>query len=209
VRGRALAVAGALLAVLTALVVTRWDPLLEVDLAAGRWLHRIAVDHPALVRAADVVAVVTHPDTFRAVVVVLAVWLVWRRQAWLAFWAVLTMTVGGAAGLAGKVLTGRDRPSFPDPVGHAAGYSFPSGHAINAALGVLVILVVVLPLLRRRSARVTAVVVGALVVLVTGLDRLVLGVHHLSDVVGGWLGAVVVVAATALLVRVPDPPQPR
>ena len=207
-RARALAVSGVLLAVLTTLVVTRWGPLSGVDLAVGRWFHGTAVAHRGLVRAADVVAVVTHPDTYRVLVVVLAAWLLWRREAWLAFWAVLTMTVGGLAGIAGKALTARDRPRFPDPVGHASGHSFPSGHAINAALGVLVILTVALPLLRRRAARVAAVTTGALVVLVTSLDRLVLGVHHLTDVVGAWLAAVVVVAATALLLRLPDRPGP-
>jgi membrane-associated phospholipid phosphatase len=203
VRARALAISGALLAVLTALVSTRWRPLLEVDLAVGRWLHGIAVDHPPLVRTADVVAVASQPDTYRAVVVVVAGWLLWRREAWLAFWAVFAMTVGGLAGVAGKVLTARERPSFADPVGHASGYSFPSGHAINAALGVLVVLLVVLPLLRRGVTRVAAVTAGALAVLITALDRLVLGVHYFTDVVAAWLAAVVVVTATALIVRVP------
>jgi membrane-associated phospholipid phosphatase len=206
VRARALVISGALLAVLTALVVTRWGPLLHLDLTVGRWLHGIAVDHPGLVGAADVVAVVTHPDTYRAIVVVLAVWLLWRRESWLAFWALFAMTVGGLAGIAGKALTARDRPSFPDPVGHAGGHSFPSGHVINAALGVLVVLLVVLPRLRRRAARAVALTAGALAVLVTSLDRLVLGVHYLTDVVGACLAAAVVVAATALLVRVPPAP---
>jgi membrane-associated phospholipid phosphatase len=205
VRARAHVLAGALFAALTALVVTRWGPLLHLDLAVGRWFHGIAVDRPGLVRLADVVAVVTHPDTYRVIVVVFAGWLLWRRESWLAFWAVFTMTAGGLAGIAGKALTARDRPSFPDPVGHAGGHSFPSGHAINAALGVLVILVVVLPVLRRRAARVAALAAGALAVLVTCLDRLVLGVHYLTDVVGACLAAVVVVAATALLIRVPAP----
>jgi membrane-associated phospholipid phosphatase len=208
VRGRALVICGALLAVLTTLVVTHWGPLSGVDLAVGRWFHGIAVAHRGLVRAADVVAVVTHPDTYRVLVVVLAAWLLWRRKPWIAFWAVFTMTVGGLAGLAGKALTARHRPVFPNPVGEAGGYSFPSGHAINAALGMLVILTVALPLLRRRAARMAAVTTGVLVVLVTSLDRLVLGVHYLTDVVGAWLAAVVVVAATALLLRPPDRPGP-
>ncbi|HEV7756256.1 MAG TPA: phosphatase PAP2 family protein [Mycobacteriales bacterium] len=202
---RALVVSGALLAVLTALVTTRWGPLLGVDLAVGRWFHGIAVDRPSLVRAGDVVAVASRPDTFRAVVVVLAAWLLWRREARLAFWAVLAMTAGGLAGIAGKALTGRARPSFPDPVAHAGGLSYPSGHAVNAALGVLVILLVAVPLLRRRAARAGALATGALAVLITGLDRLVLGVHYLTDVVAGCLAAVVVVAVTALVIRVPPP----
>jgi undecaprenyl-diphosphatase len=182
-------------------VTTEWGPLLDFELAVGSTVHAVAVDHPALVRALDVIAVVFSPTVFRVLVLALAGWLLWRGRARLAFWAVLAMTVGGLAGLLGKLATMRARPSFPDPVGNASGYSFPSGHAINAALGVLVVLVVVLPLVRRRAGRVAAVLVGATVVVVTGLDRMVLGVHYLTDVVGAWLAAVVVVAGTALAMR--------
>jgi undecaprenyl-diphosphatase len=198
------------LAVSAALVVAQWRPLLEFDLAVGAWLHGIAVDHPALVRAADVIAVVFSPSVFRVLVLALAGWLLWQHRSWLAFWAVLVMTVGGAVGLIGKMLTARARPSFPDPVGHAPGYSFPSGHAINAALGVLVILVVVLPSIRRRAVRIAAVSAGIVVVLVTGLDRMVLGVHYFTDVIAAWLAAVAVVAGTAhaLRGRLEPPPEP-
>jgi undecaprenyl-diphosphatase len=198
------------LAVLAALVVAPWRPLLEFDHALGAWLHGIAVDHPALVRAADVIAVAFSPSVFRVLVLALAGWLLWQHRSWLAFWAVLTMTAGGAVGLIGKVLAARARPSFPDPVGHAPGYSFPSGHAINAALGVLVILVVILPLIRRGAVRIAIVSTGIVVVLVTGLDRMVLGVHYLTDVVAAWLAAVAVVAGTAhaLRGRLEPPPEP-
>lgn len=189
------------LVALTALVLGQSSPLLRADLAAGRFFHSLAVDHPLLVRVADVGATVLSPSVFRVLVLALAGWLLWRGRAWLAFWAVLVMTVGGFAGLAGKQLTVRARPSFEPAVGHAAGYAYPSGHAINAALGVLVVLVAVVPLLRRRAARVAALVAGALVVVLTGLDRLVLGVHWTSDVVGAWLAAVVVAAGLLLVLR--------
>jgi membrane-associated phospholipid phosphatase len=207
VSARGLVTSAVGLAVLTVLVVSRWAPLLELDLTVGAWVHGISVEHPALVRVADVVDVAFSPSVFRVVVVVLAAWLLWARRARLAFWAVLAMTVGGVVGILGKLVVARVRPAFPDPVGHAAGYSFPSGHAINAALAVLIVLAVVVPLMR-RAARVTAVVVGALVVVATGLDRMVLGVHYLSDVVAAWLAAVIVVAGSALVMdrwSAPDP----
>jgi undecaprenyl-diphosphatase len=44
---------------------------------------------------------------------------------------------------------------------------------------------------------VAAWVVGVTIVLVTGFDRVALGVHYVTDVVAGWLVAVALVAATA------------
>ena len=201
---RTLAVSALALVLLTVLVATGWSPLLRLDHDLAARLHGLAVDHPALVRVADVGATVLSPNVFRGIVVVLALWLLRRGQARLAFWAVLAMTVGGLVGILGKLVFARDRPSFPDAVAHATGYGYPSGHAINSALGVLVILAIVLPRTRHRAA---PILFGAAVVILTGLDRMVLGVHYLTDVLGAWLAAVVVVTATALVFR-PDQGRP-
>jgi undecaprenyl-diphosphatase len=48
-----------------------------------------------------------------------------------------------------------------------------------------VALVLAWPLLSRRAVR-AAVLVGVALVLLVGLTRMWLGVHFLSDVVGGW-----------------------
>ena len=192
------ALCGAAFVALAALVTAGWSPLLDLDRAVGTRVHAVAVAHPGLVRAADVGAVVLHPDVFRVAVVAFAGWLVWRGRPWPAFWAVLTMTVGSLAGIGLKLLTARDRPSFPDPVAHAAGYSFPSGHALDAALAVLVVGAVVWPSLRRRTL---PLALGTLLVLLAGLDRIVLGVHYVTDVVGAWLAAAAIVGLTARLLR--------
>jgi len=128
--------------------------------------------------------------------VAVAVWL-WRRGAQrLAAWAVVTMAIGGVLGVVLKLLVDRARPSFPEPVAHASGYSFPSGHALNSFLGVGVLLLVFLPVLS-RAGRALAVIVGAAVVLLTGYDRVALGVHYVSDVVAGWVVALACLAGTS------------
>jgi undecaprenyl-diphosphatase len=45
-----------------------------------------------------------------------------------------------------------------------------------------------------------AVALGVLVFLI-GLSRIALGVHYPSDVVGGWLGGLTVVAVVAVATR--------
>ena len=83
-----------------------------------------------------------------------------------------------------------------NPVAEAAGYSFPSGHADNAALASAVFLLVLLPFLRERTGLRIALWVAVIVIpIVTGLCRIGLGVHWTSDVVAGWLLGIATVAA--------------
>ena len=72
-------------------------------------------------------------------------------------------------------------------------------------VGVLALVTLVLPLVR-RPLRVWLIVFGAVVVLAIGLGRVVLNVHHPSDVVAGWaLGYVwFVVCAAAGVARCAD-----
>ena len=97
--------------------------------------------------------VVLHPWVFRTAVAVLVVVLFWRGARRLAWWAAITMTAGSILGFALKLLVARTRPSFDLPLATAPGYSFPSGHALNSAVGVLVLVLALLPALRGARAR--------------------------------------------------------
>jgi len=91
-----------------------------------------------------------------------------------------------------KALVNRSRPVFSHPVATAGGGSFPSGHTAGSAAlyGILVLLLV-------RRLRVT--IAATVFVLAVGASRVVLGVHYLSDVVGGLALGLAVAAGTLLL----------
>jgi undecaprenyl-diphosphatase len=195
------ALAGFLIAVpLTLLVVwvrDGWGPLRRVDLGTADALHGWVAGHPAVVTALNVIATVLHPWVFRAGIAALVV-VLWRRGALrLAWWAGVTMLAGSLLGSLLKLVFARARPRFDAPVGLAPGFSFPSGHALNSTVATLVVLLVVLPALPAGRARLAAWAAGLALVLLVGFDRVALGVHYVSDVVGGWLIATALVAATA------------
>ena len=133
----------------------------------------------------------THPIRLYAVGTALCLW-VWlakglRTRAW---WAFGTMMVAWFIGLVAKYAFQRARPVVEDPVSQAPGYSFPSGHALNSAAWATLVVILLWPLLKPLWARVTAVALAVLVVLVTALDRVLLGVHYPSDVTVGVLTGV-------------------
>lgn len=197
-----LAVVGGLLvavpfALLLLLVVDHWGPLQRLDLSLAERLNRYAFPHPGYVTVLKVLTNAGSPAAFEALAVVVAVLLLVRRQPRLAGWLVVTVFGGGLLSTVVKVAVGRRRPLLPHPVAHAASASFPSGHALGSIVAVGALLLVGLPRVR-AAARPVLVAVGVLVVLAIGFSRLGLGVHYLSDIVGGWvLGAGWLAATTA------------
>lgn len=191
------AIAAVPFGIVAALVEGRWTPLHRLDGEAARHLHRLARDHPAWT---DVLRVLSDwvwdPFTLRVAVALLTVWLVLRRRWRLAAWAAVTATAGGLIGLAVKVAAERARPALDDPVAQAPGYSFPSGHAMTATTSCAVLLLVGLSLVP-AVWRPVCWAAAVLSVLGVGFTRVALGVHWLSDVVGGWLLGIAVVTVTA------------
>jgi len=186
------------LTLLALLVRGRWGPLRRLDLGVAGSVHGYVLDTPPLRSALQGLAVALHPWVFRVAVLVLVAALLRRGAPRLALWAAVTMTLGSITSVVLKLVVARARPVFEEPITLASGPSFPSGHAVNAAVATLVLLLAVIPALPSRRARAAARVAGALVVLAAGAHRVGLGVHYVSDVVAGWAAGAGVVAATAM-----------
>ena len=187
--GAAIALVAVPFGLLLFLVEDRWSPLYSVDAGARDDLHALAVDSGALVTALKVLSTIGSALVYFPLFAAVAAWLAWRRLPRLA--AFVVVTVGGSAllNLLVKLAVHRARPVLPDPVAHAAGASFPSGHAQSAVVAASVLLLVFLPLLG-GAARTIAIAVAVAYVLAIGFARVALGVHFVSDVLAGYvLGA--------------------
>ncbi|MEV6807889.1 phosphatase PAP2 family protein [Streptomyces sp. NPDC051132] len=190
------AVSAVAFGLLLTLVEGEWRPLRRVDVGAARHLHEVAVRHPAWTGVLHLLSDrVWDPVTLRAAVAVLTGWLLHRRAWRLAAWAAATAVAGGLVGVLVKAVVERARPALHDPVAHAPGYSFPSGHAMTATTSFAVLLLVLLPVIP-RALRTPCWCVAVVSVLGVGFTRVALGVHWFSDVLGGWLLGLAVVALT-------------
>jgi undecaprenyl-diphosphatase len=186
-RGAATAVAVAVpIALLALLVREQFNPLIRFDEGVIRWatdVTRSAGLAPVLVAVQEA----TTPVVVHVLASLVAVWVfVARGLRSRAVWAFATLMVGWFLGYAVKLVVQRARPVVDDPVSHAPGYSFPSGHATNIAVVTSVLVFLLWPLLSRVWRR-AAVATAVAVAVVVGLDRVFLGVHFPSDVLAGLI----------------------
>lgn len=118
-----------------------------------------------------------------------AVVLAWRRPERRGDALLIAVVVAGVGALivVSKPIVGRARPPLAQRLVEETNQSFPSGHATASVALLGVLLVVLLPLVSRRWARMLMIIGALLVVALIGFSRLYLGVHWATDVVGGWL----------------------
>ena len=98
-----------------------------------------------------------------------------------------------------KLIVDLPRPVVEDPILQYASSAMPSGHASNIAAAATAACVLAAIYLRTRAGRRLVLVVGVLMALVVGLDRLMLGVHTLTEVAAGYALGVGVGLLTAYL----------
>jgi membrane-associated phospholipid phosphatase len=173
----------------TAEAVLEQDGIAAIDDPVTRWL----VQHRQPRLTAAMRAVTTLGDAWFIVALVLVVTLgLWlRRRRWSEI-VVLPIASGGAALIVTliKVAMERPRPMIGEIVATASGFAFPSGHSTQAVACYGALAWLIAHVTATRVATLLAWSVAAVVAFLIGVSRLYLGVHWLSDVVGGWvLGA--------------------
>jgi undecaprenyl-diphosphatase len=175
-------VVGGVVLGLLALLVRSNSGLLDVDRSIETWgedhmtaFAQSLLDFVTAFGGTPVIAVFT--------VVVLTVEMIRRPSRWLPVF--LIAAVIGQALMSGliKDLLDRVRPTA-NPIAHTLGPSFPSGHTTGAAACFAAFALV---LGRGRSRNIQSILAGVavFVAIAVAASRVLLGVHWLSDVIGG------------------------
>jgi YegS/Rv2252/BmrU family lipid kinase len=176
----------ALFALLTVAVVQGWGRVAQFD-ERGDPATDWAVDSEPFRDVLRVIEVAFGVIGITVITLVLTVLLVVRGHRRAAIFTVgVTIATTVAANVI-KVLVGRARPEWQIEDALYSSKSFPSGHAssVTALGGILVVLVVML--VRRANIRRLLYVLIAVMVVVVCLDRVLLGRHYPTDVLGGFL----------------------
>ena len=101
-----------------------------------------------------------------------------------------------------KVVVHRPRPVYAARLLPHPTWSFPSGHAMGSLVGYgMLAYLLVLASHGKPSRQRSIVIVATTLILVIGITRLYLGVHYLSDVVGGYAAGLIWLATCIALVE--------
>lgn len=179
------------------LQVTSEGPLTKTDTEVAKSIADVVRDSSFLIAASHVVSFLGSPPWFYLTVGGAALWFFRRGDRRVAIFLVVTNLMGGAVDTVVKVLVNRPRPEIEDPITHAFGKSFPSGHAMTSTFAYGSLLLAFMPFISRRL-RPWLIAAWFVIVSLVSLSRLGLGVHFLSDVLGGFvLGVAWLIAAVA------------
>ncbi|MVZ96939.1 phosphatase PAP2 family protein [Sphingorhabdus sp. IMCC26285] len=132
----------------------------------------------------------------RYVIVAILTLALWRWWGWGAALAMgLTTLVSAFTSDVMKAFFGRVRPDLVPQLDIIHSPAFPSGHSNNAAV-VYILFIMLVPQARHPLWRAAA----AVMIVLTGISRIMLGVHWPTDVLGGWmLGTSFALAAAAII----------
>jgi YegS/Rv2252/BmrU family lipid kinase len=194
----------ALLGVLALAVVQGWPGLVSFD-DRGSTVRDWAVDDAGLRQALRAVELAFGTIAMTAYTALLTVVMFVKHYRRAAFYAAGVMLATSGATTLVKLGVGRDRPEWQETEWLLSNHAFPSGHASSVAALGGVVLVLATMLLRRANVRRMVSTTVALVVVAVCLDRVLLGRHFPTDVIGG----VLLGAAFVLLGLVVYSPLPR
>ena len=132
----------------------------------------------------------------RYVIVTILTLALWRWWGWGAALAMgLTTLVSAFTSDVMKAFFARVRPDLVPQLDVIHSPAFPSGHSNNAAV-VYILFIMLVPQARHPMWQAAA----AIMIVLTGVSRIMLGVHWPTDVLGGWmLGASFAMAAAAVI----------
>ncbi|MBI3342399.1 phosphatase PAP2 family protein [Candidatus Curtissbacteria bacterium] len=130
--------------------------------------------------------------------VIVALFLTLRHHRKETFIFSLLLLMGLAATTTLKLLYKIPRPEISALIVENS-YSFPSGHALNSFLFYGTIAYFFYHLTQKKKASLIIAAFSAILVLLIGISRIYLGVHHPSDVLAGYLVGFWLFATTILI----------
>jgi len=170
--------------------------LVSYSSALVAWDGRVIVrvtdsvrDHPLLIDVLQVLSALGGRIVLTVVVTVAAVWHLRHGRGRAAAFVVITVILGNGLNLMLKAIFERTRPVIDEAITQVAGYSFPSGHAMNSTVAYGAVVLAALPFMK-PSLRPWVIAGASILVLVIGATRVLLGVHFPTDVIAGFFAGI-------------------
>lgn len=159
------------------------EKILYFDLAVKQMADNLR--HPAVVDFFQVITYLGSPYAF-IVISILITLIFWKRKLLKdALWLNITLLAASKLNHYFKNFFARQRPSG-EMFTYAAGFSFPSGHAMISAAFYGFLAYLSWKYLPENVGKTAAIFLVVLIFLI-GLSRVYLNVHYMSDVIAGFI----------------------
>jgi membrane-associated phospholipid phosphatase len=172
--------------ILTVSMALWMDQISRFDTWVGTGPQHLAANNDAVakvfLRIGDVAG--TKPMTIACIIAEII--LLFRRHFRPLAYMFFTMSGVGITMVLFKKLIARPRPVWDDSVQTLSDLSYPSGHTLNAVAISFIIITLSTVLLKRGMPRWVPYALTVYVIII-GADRIILGVHNFTDVIGGAL----------------------
>ena len=186
-----------LFTVITVLVLTENTATANFNYA---FYHLIAEQiHPTLTSIATWIGNLTHWYSYTPVILLLLIIPRTRMKAGLPIAAVLAVSAFlGPVVL--KNIFAIERPNINQLI-DPGGFGYPSGHSMNAAAFFGACIIIVLRYSKNKALKICFTIFAVICIILVGLSRIYLGVHTLTDVLGGYSAGTAVICTGLLLER--------
>ncbi|MCL2408599.1 MAG: phosphatase PAP2 family protein [Oscillospiraceae bacterium] len=186
-----------LFAIVTVLVVTENTSTANIN--HNFYLLIATQIHPTLTTTATWVGNLTHWYSYAPVIVLLLILRRTRMKAGLPIGIVL-----GVSAILGplvlKNIFAIERPTINQLIA-PGGFGYPSGHSMNAAVFFSACAIIVWRYCKNKALKIGFTAFAVICILLVGLSRIYLGVHTLTDVIGGYSAGIAVVCIGILIER--------
>jgi len=186
-----------LFVVLTIFVVTEHAAIQSFNHTL--YMHIAGQIHPTLTTIATWIGTLTHWYTYTPIILLLLLLPHTRIRVGLPM--AITLPVSAILGpVILKNVFAIERPNVNQLI-EPGGFGYPSGHSMNAVVFFGMCAIMILRYAKNKPLKIGFTVFAILSILLVGVSRIYLGVHTVTDVIGGYLAGGVVVCAAILIER--------
>jgi len=181
--------------IVTVLVVTENTPTANFNRAF--YLLIAEQIHPTLTMIATWIGNLTHWYSYTPIILLLLILPRTRMRAGLPIASVLSVSaILGPLVL--KNIFAIERPMINQLIA-PGGFGYPSGHSMNAAVFFAACTIVVLRYSKNKALKVGFAAFAIVCIFLVGLSRIYLGVHTVTDVIGGYSAGIAVICIGLLI----------
>jgi len=161
------------------------------------YTHIAGQIHPTLTTIATSIGSLTHWYSYTPVILLLLILPRTRIKAGLPI--AISLSVSAILGpLILKNIFAIERPTINQLIA-PGGFGYPSGHSMNAAVFFGMCAIVMLRYCKNKPLKICFTVFAKIAILLVGLSRIYLGVHTVTDVIGGYSAGTAVICAVILI----------